>query len=369
MSMTSKVPFNPIHHDLNEIMMRMAGLWESFRNESIFITGGTGLFGRWLLETIVHANQQLNLNLTVTVLTRNEMAFRRKVPHLALDPAIDFHQGDVRDFEFPNRRYTYFIHGAATSADETFLGEDSLRKFDTLVDGTRRTLNFAVKCQAKRFLLLSSGVVYGSPSSNIEFIPEDYSGAPDSLDENSALGQAKRSAEFLCAYYSRKYELDCSVARCFSFVGPFLPLDIHYAIGNFIGQALFRDEIIVKGDGLSIRSFLYMADLVTWLLTLLLKGENRQAYNVGSNQAIDIRQLAYLVRDELSPYKVVRVLGEPEYSVGNAIRNRYVPCIEKVRQEFGLDIWASLPDAIRRTARYATRGVPAIVKDELWNKN
>ncbi|MDP1897433.1 MAG: NAD-dependent epimerase/dehydratase family protein, partial [Sulfurimicrobium sp.] len=281
-----------LHHDLDNIMLRMGDMWESFRNESIFITGGTGLFGRWLLESMARANQQLNLNLKVTVLTRNKQAFMEKAPHLAHNPAIDFHHGDVRNFDFPGRSYSFLIHGATTSAEETFLGEDSLRKFDTLVDGTRHTLDFAVQCGIKRFLFLSSGAVYGVPPSGVDFIPEAYSGAPDTTDINSALGQAKRTAEFLCAYYAQKYSLNYSIARCFSFVGPFLPLGIHYAIGNFIGQALYEDEIAVKGDGTPIRSYLYMADLVAWLLTLLQNGKSGEVYNVGSDQAISIRELA-----------------------------------------------------------------------------
>jgi len=355
--MMPKGSVRTIEHDLSDIMARMGGLWESLRNESIFLTGGTGLFGRWLLESLMHANRELKLNLKVTVLTRNAQAFKEKAPHLALDSAIDFLHGDVKDFEFPARRYSYLIHGATTSADETFRGEDPLRKFDTLVSGTRHTLDFAVHCKAKRFLFLSSGVAYGTPPAGIDFIPEDYAGAPDTTDVNSALGQAKRTAEFLCAYYAQAHGLNYSVARCFSFVGPFLPLDIHYAIGNFIGQALFEDEITVKGDGLPIRSYLYLADLVTWLLTLLLKGRNGQLYNVGSDQAISIGELAILVRDVLSPKKTVKMLGQSNRSVGNAMRSRYVPEIEKARKELGLDVWTSLAESIRATAGMSDYGL------------
>ena len=352
--MMSHSPAYTIERDLSNITGHMGCLWESLRNESIFLTGGTGLFGRWLLESLMHANRELKLNLKVTVLTRNAQAFNEKAPHLALDPAIDFLHGDVRDFEFPKRRYSYLIHGATTSADETFRGEDPLRKFDTLVSGTRHTLDFAGHCKAKRFLFLSSGVAYGTPPAGIDFIPEDYLGAPDTTVVNSALGQAKRTAEFLCAYYAQAHGFNYTVARCFSFVGPFLPLDIHYAIGNFIGHALFEDEITVKGDGSPVRSYLYMADLVVWLLMLLLKGRSGQIYNVGSDQAISIRDLAYLVRDIVSPHKTVSILGQSNDSVGNAVRNRYVPDIEKARHELGLMVRTPLDDSIRLTALHVS---------------
>jgi dTDP-glucose 4,6-dehydratase/UDP-glucose 4-epimerase len=338
-----------LSQDMENILARKVELWEQLRNESIFITGGTGLFGRWILESLVSANQAFNLNFKITILTRNPGAFREQAPHLAQNPIINFHQGDVINFDFPKENFTYIIHGATTSANETFRGEDPLRKFDTLVNGTRHVLEFATSCKIKRFLFLSSGAAYGTPSTGVDFITEDYSGAPDTCDVNSALGQAKRTAEFLCTYYAEKHQWSYSVARCFSFVGPFLPLDIHYAIGNFIKQALFEDSITVKGDGSPIRSYLYMGDLVTWLLTILLEGSNGQIYNVGSDQAISIEGLAYLVRDTLSPKKAVHVLGQSTYSVGNIVRNRYVPSIEKARRELGLDVWTSLVDSIRST--------------------
>lgn len=340
--------------DIENILARRPELWEQLRNESIFITGGTGLFGRWLLESLVLANQVFNLNLRITLLTRDPEAFRKKTPHLARHPAINFHQGDVTSFDFPNENFSYLIHGATTSAYETFRGEDPLRKFDTLVNGTRHVLEFAALCKIKRFLFISSGVAYGTPSTEMNFITEAYSGAPDTCNVNSALGQAKRTAEFLCTYYAQKYQWEYSIARCFSFVGPFLPLDIHYAIGNFIKQALFEDSITVNGDGSPIRSYLYMGDLVTWLLTILLEGGNGHIYNVGSDQALSIEELAYLVRNTLSPKKVVHILGQSAYSVGNVVRNRYVPSIEKARQELKLDVWTSLTDSVRLTANYAT---------------
>jgi len=339
--------------DMREMMSRTHGLWEALRGKSIFITGGTGFFGRWLLESFAHANKALNLNLEVVVLSRDIEAFRRKAPHLALDPAIQFHEGDVTTFAFPSGTFTHIIHAATTSADETFKGEDPLRKFDTLASGTRRTLEFAAGCGTQRFLFASSGVAYGVAPAHMVSIPESFSGAPDTLDVDSALGHGKRSAEFLCACFAAKYGWDLSIARCFSFVGPFLPLDLHYAIGNFIQQAQQSQEIIVNGDGVPLRSYLYMADLVAWLLTLLLKGPSGQIFNVGSDQAISVRDLAHLVRDVLCPEKPVRILGQPAYSVGNAVRSHYVPDISRARETLGLDVWTPLEDAIRRTSMAA----------------
>lgn len=340
-----------LNRDLERTLKR--DLWEDLRGASLFITGGTGFFGRWFLESFAQANAAFQLNASVLILTRNSESFRKKAPHLAANPAIRFHLGDVRDYAFPQGEYSHIIHAATTNAVATFNNEDPLVKFDTVAQGTRRTLDFAAQCGAKKFLMTSSGSVYGKAPAGMTHITEDYSGAPMPQDfAGSALGEGKRVAELLCAYYAEKHGFDLRIARCFSFVGPYLPLDIHYAIGNFIRDALYADAITVNGNGAPMRSYMYLGDLMVWLLTLLVKGRSRGVYNVGSDQAISIRDLAYLVRDTLSPEKPVNVRGALDAGVGG---DWYVPSIQRARDELGLDIWTSLQDAIRLTAASATR--------------
>ncbi|OQW92081.1 MAG: hypothetical protein BWK78_02760 [Thiotrichaceae bacterium IS1] len=334
-------------------LTRTITLWEKLRGENLFITGGTGLFGHWFLENLVEANQFGNLDIRATVLTRNPIAFQQKAPELLLNTGIQLHSGDITNFEFPKGEYSQILHLATTSAIESFQGEEQLRKFHTLVNGTERVLQFAGYCGVKKVLFTSSGVAYGILPEGMQLISEDYCGAPDTTQPNSALGQAKRTAEYLCAYYADKYDFDYTIARCFSFVGPRLPLNLHYAIGNFIRDALWADAITVKGDGTPVRSFLYMADLVVWLLTLLVKGQSSRIYNVGSDQPITIRDLAYLIREILCQDKPVQILGDTTHNIGHFARNWYVPNIHRARTELQLEVWTSLDEAIRKTAEAA----------------
>lgn len=324
--------------------------WLKMRDESIFMTGGSGLFGRWFIKALLDANRRLETNIKVTILTRYPQAFLIRTPEIFQDGTVSLIKGDVTNFEFPTSKFSRIIHLATTSAEETFSGEDQLAKFHLLTKGTERVLQFASICGVKKLLFTSSGVAYGAYASDIQCVPETYFGAPDTTDPSSALGQGKRAAEFLCSYYADKYNFDFVIARCFSFVGPDLPLGIHYAIGNFIKDALESDALIVKGDGTQMRSYLYLGDLVTWLLALLVEGKSGRIYNVGSDKAISILELAHQVRDLLAPEKQVIVTGNKSHNIGNFDRKWYVPDISRARAELNLDDWTPLDSAILNTA-------------------
>jgi len=141
-------------------------------------------------------------------------------------------------------------------------------------------LDFARKHCVPRFLLTSSGGVYGQQPANMGKILETYNGMPDPLNPVNAYSIAKRCAEHLCALYQEAYGIETVVARCFAFVGPDMPLDAHFAIGNFIRDALWRNCISVSGDGTPLRSYMYQDDLAHWLHVLLYRGQSGQALSL-----------------------------------------------------------------------------------------
>jgi nucleoside-diphosphate-sugar epimerase len=341
---------NPLANDLEHILAHTTGLWEELRGERIFVTGGTGFFGCWLLESFAWANDRLGLNAKAVVLTRRPEAFQHQAPHLADHPAIQLYTGDVRSFEFPAGEFSHVIH-AATEASVKLNDENPQLMLDTIVEGTQRTLEFARHCGAQKFLLTSSGAVYGKQPPDLTHMPEDYAGGPDPLDPRSAYGEGKRMAELLCALYARQFGLSVKIARCFAFVGPYLPLDIHYAIGNFIGNGLRGEPIQVKGDGTPYRSYLYAADLAIWLWTILFKGESCRPYNVGSEEALTIAELAHTVAQAFTPPVDVQIAktaapGQPA--------ERYVPSVQRAEHELGLHSAIALTHSIERTMVWHT---------------
>lgn len=289
---------NKLEEDLDAILTRGKSLWPALKGARFFITGGTGFIGTWLLESFVWINDHLDLGMSAVVLTRNSAAFIEKVPHVATHPSITLLQGDIRTFNFPKGKFSFVIHGA-TDASAKINAEDPICIFNTIVEGTRRTLDFAVQSGTKNFLFLSSGAVYGNQPAHISNLSESTPSCPDCTNASSAYAEGKRIAELLCTLYCRQHGLDAKIARCFAFVGPYLQIDSHFAIGNFIRDAMAKKAIHINGDGTPYRSYLYAADLTLWLWTILLRGQAARPYNVGASQAISIAELAKLVKSAL----------------------------------------------------------------------
>jgi dTDP-glucose 4,6-dehydratase len=339
---------NPLRRDLDHIISHTRGLWEELRNQRIFITGGTGFFGCWLLESFLWANQKLNLNASVLVLTRDLETFKKKAPHLAGNPSISFHTGDVRSFDFPEGIFDYIIHAAA-SFNANANHDDPLEVFDTIVEGTRHTIEFGKHCRVKKFLLISSGAVYGRQNRTVPHIQENNYGFLDPTDRHSAYSEGKRAAELLTILNAGQYHFDAKIARCFTFIGPYQALDGHWAISDFIRDGLNGVPIIVKGDGTPYRSYLYAADLMIFLWTILFQGKSCLPYNVGSDSEINIRSLAELVCAVCKIKKEIVILKKP---VAKHRFDRYVPSIKRAQEEFNLKQEIGLQDAITRTIKF-----------------
>ena len=336
---------NFLTNDLDHVMNHTSHLWKELRGKRIFITGGTGFIGCWILETLLRANLQYDLNIETVVLTRDLESFKKKAPHLASNSAIKYHVGDVCNFTFPKGEFSHIIHAAAMVSSKVN-SKDPILMFNTIVKGTQRILDFAVSCNAQAILYMSSGAVYGRQPFDVSHLREDYTGGFDPLDKLSAYGLGKKAAEHLSVLYSNKYDVEISIARCFSFVGPYLPLDFHYAIGNFLRDGSNGKPIIVKGDGTPLRSYLYAADLAIWLWTIFLRGKSARPYNVGSDQAISIKDLARLVSEKFN-YDF-KIQGKRKEVIAKN-PEQYIPSVDRAKKELDLDIYINLDNAIDRT--------------------
>lgn len=333
--------------DLEHIYQNTKDIWESFRGKSIFLTGGTGFFGKWLLESFIYANEKLNLNAKITTLSRNpEQFLNENIFYRKYINNLFFIKGDVLTFNYDiNDQFDYIIHGA-TAASDTLNKESPLLMLDTIILGTKKILEFANKQKLNGFLFISSGAIYGKQPENVQHVKESDSFKVDINNSNSAYSEGKRAAELYCSIYATKHSIPIKIARCFAFVGPYLPLDTHFAIGNFIKNFINKENIIIQGDGTPLRSYLYSSDLTIWLWKILALGGTNSVYNVGSDESISIEGLAKKVLDNNNGEALKVVISQPR-SKNELLQ--YVPSIDKAKIELGLCVNIDLDTAIKKT--------------------
>ena len=338
----------PYNYDLGadvDLLISRSGVdIEIFRGKTVFITGGTGFFGVWILSALTTIKNRLGGSMRISALSRDPQKFLARHPLSDLALGVEFITGDVKDFLLGDIRPDYLIHMATTNAAETFAGEDQLKKLETLYLGTKNVLE---QCgpALEKVMFTSSGVAYGNNKDGL--FSETDGTAPDTRDTGSALAIGKITAEYLVAYYARRFGYRYSVARCFAFAGQYLPLNLHYAFGNFIMDALDGRDIVVRGDGLDQRSYLYVGDAVAWLLRLLAEPAN-DVYNVGSEKPISIGGLARKVASRSSRAAGVAMLSGQQ-DTGNFRRMSYIPSTRKIRQAYpSLSEWTTLDQVIDR---------------------
>ncbi len=325
-------------------------MWRELAGSRIFITGGTGFFGIWLLESIAAANDALKVGVGATVLSRDPRPFLARTPHLASRSEFAWLSGHPVSFGFPEAAHEYILHLAtATSAH---LGRtDPVEMLQTKLAGIHHVLDYARHANVRRMLVTSSGAVYGPQPPGLSHIPETYAGAPDPMNPASAYGTGKRLVEQICALTP---EVDTVIARCFSFIGPHLPLDARFAAGNFLRDALAGGPIVIQGDGQAVRSYLHAADLTIWLLTVLLRGQSGQAYNVGSDEAVSMLGLARVVA--ASTPQALEITVMRARSASKPV-NAYVPDVSRAKSELGLGVSYALAKALRQTMAWADSAI------------
>ena len=338
-----------IQQDFEQISRLGENSFKQLNNSHLFLTGGTGFIGTWLLKAIAFVNETKQAHIEVTILTRNPQAFAQKHPDLAENPLLHFIKGDVLTLAdvmpVHGAPFTHLIH-AATDASADLNENNPLQMFDTVVFGTRQVLDFAVKQKISQVLYLSSGAVYGQQGANTPYVDEGALMAPDCTNPKNTYAEAKRASEMLCAIYGKQFGLQITIARIFALLGPLLNLDIHFAAGNFIRDAMAGKKITVSGDGRPERSYLYPTDLIVWLLAILTDGAPGTAYNVGSQEAISIADLASLTSSVLgnSGYEILG-LSDSGWNPG-----RYVPSNKLIQTQLGVEQTVDLASAIKQTA-------------------
>jgi dTDP-glucose 4,6-dehydratase len=284
------------------------------------------------------------LNAKITTLTRNPEAFLLEYPfYNKYENTVHFVKGDILTYDFTlDKKFQYIIH-AATAASDSLNKNNPLLMMDTITLGTRKVLDFAITQPIEGFLFVSSGAVYGKQPYDISNIQESDSFKIDINNSNSAYSEGKRIAELYCSTYFEKYNLPVKIARCFAFVGPYLPLDKHFAIGNFINNVIKKEDIVIMGDGSTTRSYMYASDLCIAIWKILLIGHNNKPYNVGVDSAYSLKDIAFMLKKNYG--NDVRILNLNK----ELTKNIYVPNIDVLKNELEIKNFVQIEEAIQKT--------------------
>jgi nucleoside-diphosphate-sugar epimerase len=311
-------------------------LASELKNSKILITGGTGFFGKNLLHFFRNLNNIFNANIELYVLTRNKNQFLKKYPEFNCN-FISYIMGNIKNFNNANISFDYVIHAATKVETHSELNSDL---FDNIVNGTKHLISIVKRTNKNaRLLFISSGAVYGTQPPELTHISEKFQCNPI-----TSYGKGKLEAEKSCLDSG----IHTSIARCFTFTGPYLPLNAHFAIGNFILNGINNTPIIINGDGSPYRSYMYTSDLVEWLMTILLSGKTNEIYNVGSDIPVSILELAKKVNSYFNNKLNIIVKEKPPLNITPA---RYIPSIEKAKNQLKLNLNMSLDKAISKTVK------------------
>lgn len=338
--------FSLFRDDLERIAALPSDLWGALRGARLLVTGGTGFFGIWMLESLLWADREHGLDLDLLVLSRDPKAFLEgRGRHFARHSSVSFIKGDIAGFDAPSGPISHILHFASEGGREARSPEWPGRYLAGAIDGTRGLLDLAARRETRAILLASSGAVYNPPDPGSSGpLREGPGGIDDYLTPQRLYAQSKRMMETLLAEGARRHGYRALVARCFAFCGPYLPLDQDLAFGNFLADVLAGRKVEVKGDGTAIRSYLYAADLVVWLLTILAKGTSGRPYNVGAVEPVSIGDLARRIAAAAGGKVVIRGIPVP----GQA-PHRYLPDVGRAQSELGLAASISLDEGIARS--------------------
>lgn len=271
--------------------------WKKFRNRSIMLSGATGLLGSFLVDVILEKNCEEGLNCTVYALGRNEEKAKERFSKYSESDLLKFIQYDVKSSLNRDdiRTVDYILHLASNTHPYQY-ATDPIGTITTNIIGLQNMLEFAVKHNTERFAFASSNEIYGENRGDVELFDENYCGYIDANTMRAGYPESKRCGEALCQAYIVQKGLDIVIPRFTRSYGPTMLMTDTKAISQFIKKGISGEDIVLKSPGLQYYSYTYVADAVFGLLTILLKGEKGEAYNI-ADEASDImlKDLAAIV--------------------------------------------------------------------------
>lgn len=271
---------NPIYQSDLRRAQENTVRFEELKDSSVLITGATGLIGSFLVEMLMLSNKEKNTNIRVYAMGRSMSRLQERFQECE-DANLVLVENDVNEEISFEEAVDYIIHAASNAFPAAFQ-KDPVGTIMSNVQGTHNLLEYGRIHNCKRFLFVSSGEVYGQGDLSLDGFSEEYSGYVDPVQVRSCYPMSKRMAETLCASYTQQYGLDTVIVRPCHTYGPNATSADNRANVQFVNDALSGKDIVLKSKGEQVRSYCYIADCASALLTVLLWGESANAYNLAN---------------------------------------------------------------------------------------
>ena len=273
--------------------------WEKLQDKSLMLSGATGMIGSFLVDVILEKNLADGLNCTVYALGRNEEKAKARFTKFVDDQHFVFIPYDVKlPFERSDLGTVDYILHLASNTHPMQYSTDPIGTITTNIIGVQNLLDFAIEHHATRFAFASSNEIYGENRGDVEFFDESYCGYINSNTMRAGYPESKRCGEALCQAYKAQKGLDVVIPRPTRSYGPTMLMSDTKAISQFIKNGIAGEDIVLKSAGTQYYSYTYVADAVSGLLTILLKGESGEAYNIAEEHSdIMLKDLAAIIAD------------------------------------------------------------------------
>ena len=320
---------------------------EQLKNKKVFITGATGLIGSYLVDLLMHLNNDA-YNITVIANARDYKNIQLRFSHYESNNLFKYYIGDVNDNINYNEDIDIIINCASNTHPKQY-STDPIGTIMTNINGTNNVLSFANDKHAKKVIFLSSVEIYGENINNIERFKENDMGYINCNTLRAGYNEAKRAGEALCQAYIENKGLDISIVRLPRIFGPTVKKDDSKVMSQFINKALLKENIVLKSEGTQFFSYLYVADAVSGILTVLNTGKIGEVYNLG-NIECDVRlvDLANEIANIANTKVVFELPDEIEkkgFSKASVARLDY----SKISNELGWTPSYSMKEALKRT--------------------
>lgn len=278
--------------------------WYNLKDKTVMITGASGFLAAYMVETLLFLNKTKQLNVTVIAVVRNRIGFVDRFKHHQDAENLICIEQDVSSTIKVDCKIDFLIH-AASQASPKYYSVDPVGTLSANTLGTAHLLELARTHKVEGFLYFSSAEVYGE-ASHVPTTESDY-GYLDPLAVRSCYAESKRMGENMCVSWHHQYGVPAKIVRPFHTYGPGMRLDDGRVYADFVADVVNGRDIVLRSDGLTRRSFCYLADATAGFWTVLLNGDNAKAYNIGNPDGeISIRDLANLVAT-LYPEKHISV--------------------------------------------------------------